>query len=57
MDYAFPKPITVIPRFLPYHEKPIFNRLEVGKTTLLCQKLQQIRIATKLAKASQYLLL
>jgi len=37
----------------------LFNRLVVGKTTLLRQKSQQIhyRIATKLAKAYQYLLL
>jgi len=64
MDCAV-KPSTVRSRFLP-HQSPclchvLFNRPVVGKTALLRQKLQQThyyyRIATKLAKACQYLFL
>jgi len=46
---------------LPRLSYKIFNRPVVGKSTLLCQKSQQThsyyRIAKKLAKAYQYLLL
>jgi len=66
MDLEFTKPGTVRPRFLPYHDRRrlpyiVINCPVVGKTIWLRQKSQQThyyyRIATKLAKAYQHLLL